>query len=112
MKFSQGLTPRILSQGLTPRILANRAAPPRKSPRRTRPFARAAQLPPSPTKAPKSQNPMVFVVLPKIYQHGGGIVGGEKANAQMELDEAVANLARICAKIGERFNSKHRTNEE
>ena len=32
---------------------------------------------------------------------------GEKANAQMELDEAVANLARICAKIGERLRERN-----
>jgi hypothetical protein len=34
-------------------------------------------------------------------------LGGEKANAQMELDEAVANLARICAKIGERLRERN-----
>jgi hypothetical protein len=35
-----------------------------------------------------------------------------KNRLHIKLDEAVENLARICAKIGERFNSKHRTNEE
>ena len=34
-------------------------------------------------------------------------LGGEKANTQMELDEAVANLARICAKIGERLRERN-----
>ena len=32
---------------------------------------------------------------------------GEKAQAQMELDEAVENLARICAKIGERLRERN-----
>lgn len=33
---------------------------------------------------------------------------GEKKDLHLELDEAVANLARICAKIGERLNEQDR----
>lgn len=53
-----------------------------------------------------------LVLMMKCYvelsQLAVAAMPGEKRALHLELDEAVANLARICAKIGERLNEQDR----